>query len=700
MPTPVIIESWEHGVDPITSGGGLADLVTGTPTVVTSPVRTGSVYALQINPSAATENAGRGFTAADVVVARGYIQFPSSLPAADAEVVYFPAVAGAQLNLRYDQSSNVFKVDFQAGTEQLHTTTLVANTWYRVELKITFNLGTRICDWKVDGVDGPQASFTVTGSQGNRIRWGTAVAQTFVAVYDDWIVSTTSADYPIGAGGAKGLSPNADGTHNAGTNEMEDQAGADIGVVTAWNLLANVPMNTTADYVQQATAHTVPDAHYAEVAFADISTSVTVNGVVGILAYKSSATTANTGSTIAIRSDATQIGIYGTPAVPTDYSESTLFYKSVIITAPAGGWTPTEVNALKMRVGGSSDAAPLPEWHALMFQVDVVPASTTAITGKDAGASASLASLLGAGALGGKDAANSSALGGLAGPAPLTALGYGVASGVASALGMSALSGSDYSEPGAFGQLLASGALAGQSAGAAASISALQGQGHLVGAIFGMAVAAGNLQALGAGAIAGYGAGYTLAFGTFTASGVLAGRAFGETTATGALGGSAPGILVGQSVGSTVAYAQAKGTGALASLDFCEATSVAALLGAGGLVGRDASYAHGFGAATATGALSGRDFSVAVGIGNLADAPTGVLTGLDFCEAMAVANIVGWYDFAFAKATLTEHNVVANFTEQRCEATLTEHVVVAELAERRWESDLVEMAISAILEEV
>jgi hypothetical protein len=47
-----------------------------------------------------------------------------------------------------------------------------------------------------------------------------------------------------------------------------------------------------------------------------------------------------------------------------------LTWQHALLTPSAAGWTPTEVNALKARVGYSTDVAPLPDWDAVMVEAD------------------------------------------------------------------------------------------------------------------------------------------------------------------------------------------------------------------------------------------------------------------------------------------------------------------------------------------
>jgi len=372
MPTPIWLTGFEYGLNPTVNGGGLFDTISGVPTVVTNPVASG-VYALSISPSGSTVNARKTFAAMNVMVFRVKIRF-DTLPSATSDIMYNPVAAGLSFRLRYTFSTNKFSVGWGASFlgGQSSSMTLETGVWYRIDFRITINTNPRTIEWKINGVDQTTSSYAETGSTTNGIIFGSNATSTYTCFYDDMYVSQTPTDYPIGDSAIYGKSPDSDGTHNAGTNVMEDQAGADIGVVTAWDLLDNVPMNTTADYVRQAANGT---GNYAEVNFADITQTV-INGVSAILAYNSATATANTGATIIRRSDATEIEVYGTPATPLDMSETALFYKSVVVTAPGGGWTQAEVNALKARIGYSSDANPDPYWQALMLEVDVVAANT------------------------------------------------------------------------------------------------------------------------------------------------------------------------------------------------------------------------------------------------------------------------------------------------------------------------------------
>ena len=101
--------------------------------------------------------------------------------------------------------------------------------------------------------------------------------------WDDCIASPLAADYTtIGAHHVTTMSPTSDGTHNAGTNIIEDNVGNDINgtSVTAWSLLDELPPTTT-DYVRQNTAGAT---NYAVVDF-DHDPNGAGEVIAGVMAY-------------------------------------------------------------------------------------------------------------------------------------------------------------------------------------------------------------------------------------------------------------------------------------------------------------------------------------------------------------------------------------------------------------------------------
>lgn len=378
MPTPYWLTGFENGIVSV-SGGGLFSSVTGTPAIVTTPVRTGA-RALEISASAAIVRLRSKLLGTPTVgVFRVYVRF-NTLPTADAKVLHIPAATGTYPTLWFKNATGTWAARWADGDAFVDSgITVVANTWYRVDMKVDVSANPKLYNWQIDGAAQTQISKAGVATTLFALGFGTDIAQTFTCYYDDAFISLTAADYPIGASEIKSLSPDADGTHNPATPDCIRGGGASPALIsggnTAFQYMDDVPFpsgaSPTTDRINQdiTAGHTT---HYVEVAFPDIS-ETTINGVMGELAYGGDSTTANNGSTKAVRSDATEIDIYAG-----DMSETSVFYKSAIVTAPGGGWTQAEVNALKMRLGYSSGITPNPFWQALMFEVDTVPGAPPA----------------------------------------------------------------------------------------------------------------------------------------------------------------------------------------------------------------------------------------------------------------------------------------------------------------------------------
>jgi hypothetical protein len=103
---------------------------------------------------------------------------------------------------------------------------------------------------------------------------------------------------------------------------------------------------------------------YVEFTFADTAEAC-INAVGAVLAYHSSAALTNNGKT-SVFNGATENVVYsGSMGV------TALGYKRVMVSAGAGAWTASLVNALVARVGYSGDVSPVPYWDALLLEYDV-----------------------------------------------------------------------------------------------------------------------------------------------------------------------------------------------------------------------------------------------------------------------------------------------------------------------------------------
>jgi hypothetical protein len=257
------------------------------------------------------------------------------------------------------------------GPLQTYSPSIADNVYHRLDAHVDSSGTTWTLSWSVDGV--AQTDSTEGGhsaSDSGRCRVGAqdgSTTGTLTIIVDDLVMSATAGDYPIGPHSVYALLPNADGTHNAGTNTIEDNAGTDIVSPNAFPLMDEWAPNTT-DYVQQSAIGT---GNYAEVGFQD-SSDATVWGVEAIAALFSAGTNANSATTRIVDStNATLVDVYAG-----DMSETSLHYRRAIVPAPGGTWDAGELSGVKARVGFASDVIDVPRWSALMLQY-AVPAATT-----------------------------------------------------------------------------------------------------------------------------------------------------------------------------------------------------------------------------------------------------------------------------------------------------------------------------------
>jgi hypothetical protein len=87
-----------------------------------------------------------------------------------------------------------------------------------------------------------------------------------------------------------------------------------------------------------------------------------------VVAYSAASASANNGTTKVVRSGDTDAGA---PVVQTGNMGFTgLRWTGAMVSAPPGGWTPAQLDALRMRTGYSTDVSPNPRWEALAAEVE------------------------------------------------------------------------------------------------------------------------------------------------------------------------------------------------------------------------------------------------------------------------------------------------------------------------------------------
>lgn len=354
--------------------------ITGSPAVQSVTKRTGS-YALQclVSDPAATCYVSYSVTGSPTVfVGTIYFRWNTALSTAT-RILRFTVASGLSGAVYFDPADNkIYPYLAAAGTKS--ATALAQNTWYRIDWKFDVSTGTSALDVQLDGTAITQKTFSQAATSVISLFVGMSTSATGEIYYDDMYTSLTSGDYPIGALEVVNLTPNADGTHNAGTNVIEANDGTDIGTTTAYDKINSIPPSNTT-YIKQVATGT---GNYFEVALSNMP-SGTPLGLMGWVAYQSGGTAANEFAT-GVMDGSTFREIYGNPTTRADYSESSIYYKSAVISLTT--LNETNVNGLTVRGGYSNDISPVP--YCVDVGVEVAYQPTTGYTLTAAQASFSL----------------------------------------------------------------------------------------------------------------------------------------------------------------------------------------------------------------------------------------------------------------------------------------------------------------------
>jgi hypothetical protein len=274
---------------------------------------------------------------------------------------------GQSPGLFYYPSTNLFRIYHDSeGGSTYSTEEYAGDQWVRIDIKYDVTNGT--LDWQLNGNAQPQKTGIATGTS-TYVRPTLTYSATYnlEAYYDDLIISNTSGDYPIGEHVVVGIRPNADGTHDNADTYLENSAGDPINGTTvyAYDKLNENPWSGTegTDYIQQ---NATDAAKYVEVQFNNPSIGGTIFGARALMQLNSSGWSTNNGKAYIFDADSQSTTVFSG-----DHSSegTVLQYKGAMVTVPSGGWTAAQVNALKARIGYSSDADSPPRWNALIIEV-------------------------------------------------------------------------------------------------------------------------------------------------------------------------------------------------------------------------------------------------------------------------------------------------------------------------------------------
>ncbi len=386
--TPVWCCGFECGVD------GTGHLKLTNASFDTGTVRTGA-RSLRCNPTAAISHARAvGLTNTTVYIARAYLYF-ATLPSTTCEVFTSLSFTTSKFEGAYFKSSDS-KIYAGYDIANLGATGVAVTTgqWYLVDIRLDARNNPTLIDVQVDGVACGQATQAVASENydSNGLTVGIRATAATADVYcDDWVISQSIGDYPIGAGHVNHFVPTSDGTHQvAGAADFKRTlTGTDIlnATTDAYTLVDDVPLESGAsvDWINMVAPPNATD--YVECVFGPapgISTPTVAPRAVEVIAGIHQAGTGTGNMEIRINDNGTTDAMYTATTVAgvTSVAYKRKHYATNI--ADGGAWTVAagagNFNNLRVQFGSPAavDANPDQYFDCIMVEAEFaeVAAST------------------------------------------------------------------------------------------------------------------------------------------------------------------------------------------------------------------------------------------------------------------------------------------------------------------------------------
>lgn len=388
MPTLVHLEGWDHQADPTAAtrgGGGLTTQLLNRKLADTTNQEATHTYSTSVVHHAHTDSAALRITnppntanwitnlsgTSQHVVAHLAFRY-AVLPvgSSSAALVRFMSSAGVGHDIQVRSGTGVMRAAF-GGANGADQAAVVVNTWYILEAHVE-SVGTQHdLVWKVYPAGTPgsplvtQRTDSGTGLTDDfftemRVGGGAATVTTLDLFLDDWLVSETAADYPLGEHFLKTYKPNGKGTHNQLTGTFKNAALTAITNSNPQNAhldIDDIP-GDPATYITQNTNNTA--AYLEFTTNASTETAVLPDGLRLMAACVPSATGQNQ---LDVRLSDTGLGLE-TATMLFDASVTAAVYEyhcSVFQTRPDGtALTAGSVQGSNIRVGYSNDTSPAP----------------------------------------------------------------------------------------------------------------------------------------------------------------------------------------------------------------------------------------------------------------------------------------------------------------------------------------------------
>ncbi|HEU4864643.1 MAG TPA: hypothetical protein VFT76_00220 [Actinomycetota bacterium] len=303
----------------------------------------------------------RHTVASTMIVGSVYFRIPSA-PASGSPKILNCALSAGVASIQVASNGHI-QSKVGSGTQQEGTTNWADDAWHRLDWKLDTSTGTATLDVTIDGTESlTQATLSLASANITTVMLGDNTAAIAVTIYySDLVWSTTSGDFPLGDHICLKLEIDGTGTHSQGSGAFADELGGTTdanlldSVDDAWNGTTPELSQTGEDFVAQ----TANDANgYVEFTTANTSQSGAVWGAqLGVLMASLDSTTACLGEAKLVDSAGTTLG--GTGSIdPSVSATAYTAYRPKTTAAPSGGWSTSSLNACKIRLGFSSDAAP------------------------------------------------------------------------------------------------------------------------------------------------------------------------------------------------------------------------------------------------------------------------------------------------------------------------------------------------------
>ncbi|MCW2924665.1 MAG: Fibronectin type domain protein, partial [Thermoleophilia bacterium] len=380
------------------NGGGIAASTGGGVGIVTAPVRHGT-YALHADATSASGASAKFAAGGSRMVGRLGFRI-AQLPTSGGQSIFDTHTATGNANTRpfrltLDAAGVLTMQSVGTGGTGVDTAsgaTITANTWHYVDVDVNIATTTWTVAWRVDGaVQPPLSGTSPAASTFLDAQLGTtATTYDYIADYDDFVLSSAAADYPIGDGQVVGMRPVATGTHSvAATGDYAtstNNGGVWTSIVAAADqlsspgsaaLLDDWPIAPTGspDLVRQTAG--VTDFLEYRLGPHRVNGAPRAVSVLGAFREATNSPTANSVDVDA-RSGASTAPVFtGNPGGSTG---TVNYFSGVLNTAPGGAaWTHGRLSGLVLQLG-SADPSPAVWTDGLQVEADFPIAAGADVT--------------------------------------------------------------------------------------------------------------------------------------------------------------------------------------------------------------------------------------------------------------------------------------------------------------------------------